>query len=180
TIAETAGRLGLTLDYDFNGEAYTTVSGQNSNNSVRIPDAFFDAVDARGEWETRWRTTGEIARTYDAGQLWGDLTYAAWRCADPGVQYDSTINRWHTCPNTDSIRASNPCSEYMFLDNTACNLASLNVMKFYDTKKRTFDVERYEHAVDVWTIVLEISVLMAAFPSKEIAERSYNYRTLGL
>ena len=180
TVGETAARLGLKLDYDFNGEAYATVAGQNSNNSVRIPDAFFDAVDAGGEWETKYRTTGEVATTHDAGELWNDVAYAAWRCADPGVQYDTTINAWHTCPNAGPINASNPCSEYMFLDNTACNLASLNVLKFYDAKKREFDIEGFEHGVDLWTMVLEISVLMAAFPSKEIAELSYTYRTTGL
>ncbi len=180
TIGETASRLGLRLDYDFNGEAYSTVAGQNSNNSVRIPDAFFDAVDAGGTWKTTYRTTGETATEHDAKKLWDDIAYAAWRCADPGVQYDTTINAWHTCPGAGRINASNPCSEYMFLDNTACNLASLNVMKFYDSETRTFAVERFEHAIDIWTMVLEISVLMAAFPSKQIAELSWKYRTLGL
>jgi len=180
TVGQTADRLGLKLDYDFNGEAYGTVAGQNSNNSVRIPDAFFDAVDAGGEWETKFRTTGEVASTVDAGELWNDVAYAAWRCADPGVQYDTTINAWHTCPGAGPINASNPCSEYMFLDNTACNLASLNVLKFYNSETREFDIKGFEHGVDIWTIVLEISVLMAAFPSKEIAELSYNYRTIGL
>ena len=180
TVGETAARLGLRLDYDFNGEAYATVSGQNSNNSVRIADAFFDACDEGGKWETRSRTTGQIAKTLDAGKLWDDIAYAAWRCADPGVQFDSTINAWHTCPSAGRINASNPCSEYMFLDDTACNLASLNILKFYDEIGRSFDAERYEHATDVWTIVLEISVLMASFPSRRIAELSYRYRTLGL
>jgi ribonucleoside-diphosphate reductase alpha chain len=180
TIGETAERLGLKLDYDFNGEAYATVSGQNSNNSVRIPDSFFDAVDSGSEWRTRYRVTGEEARVFDAKKLWDDMCYAAWRCADPGVQFDSTINAWHTCPSAGRINASNPCSEYMFLDNTACNLASLNVLKFYNSETRTFDVEAFEHGVDLWTMVLEISVLMAAFPSKEIAELSYRFRTLGL
>ncbi|HHN78275.1 MAG TPA: vitamin B12-dependent ribonucleotide reductase, partial [Phycisphaerales bacterium] len=180
TIGETAERLGLRLDYDFNGEAYSTVSGQNSNNSVRIADSFFEALDAGGTWATRWRTSGETAREFDAGELWDDIAYAAWRCADPGVQFDSTINAWHTCPSDGRINASNPCSEYMFLDNTACNLASLNVIKFYDAETRRFDVEAFEHAIDLWTTVLEISVLMASFPSAEIAERSWKYRTLGL
>ena len=180
SIGETAARLGLRLDYDFNGEAYATVSGQNSNNSVRIPDSFFDAVEKGGRWKTTWRTSDEPARDYDARKLWDDISYAAWRCADPGVQYDSTINAWHTCPNAGRINASNPCSEYMFIDDTACNLASINVLKFYDRKTRTFDVEAFEHAVDIWTMVLEISVLMAAFPSEEIAKLSYKYRTLGL
>lgn len=181
SIRETCDRLGLELDYDFNGESYQTVSGQNSNNSVRIPDAFFDAVDAGEGWDTFCRTSPEtVAATIDAGQLWDDIAYAAWKCADPGVQFDSTINAWHTCPNAGRINASNPCSEYMFLDNTACNLASLNVIKFYDNEAQSFDVELFEHAVDVWTVVLEISVLMAAFPSEEIARLSERYRTLGL
>jgi ribonucleoside-diphosphate reductase alpha chain len=180
TVGQTAERLGLKLDYDFNGESYQTVSGQNSNNSVRIPDAFFDAVDASAQWQTINRTNGEVAAEFPATDLWDDIAYAAWRCADPGVQYDTTINAWHTCPGAGRINASNPCSEYMFLDNTACNLASLNVLKFYDPKTREFDIAGYEHGVDLWTIVLEISVLMAAFPSKDIAERSYKYRTLGL
>ncbi len=180
TTAELCERLGLELDFDFNGESYQTVSGQNSNNSVRIPDSFFDAVDEGGTWQTHFRTTGEIAKTYDASELWNDISYAAWKCADPGVQFDSTINAWHTCPSAGRINASNPCSEYMFLDNTACNLASLNVLKFYDSETKVFDVELYEHATDIWTMVLEISVLMAAFPSREIAELSERYRTLGL
>ncbi|MGH7244505.1 MAG: adenosylcobalamin-dependent ribonucleoside-diphosphate reductase [Phycisphaerales bacterium] len=179
-IAETSDRLKLKLDYDFNGEAYYTVSGQNSNNSVRIPDAFFDALDKDGDWNTTWRVNGKVARTFKASNLWEQIGFAAWRCADPGVQFDGTINAWHTCPSAGRINASNPCSEYMFLDNTACNLASLNVLKFYDSTARTFDVERYEHATDLWTMVLEISVLMAAFPSKPIAELSWKYRTLGL
>jgi len=179
-VKKQAEALGLELDYDFNGEAYFTVSGQNSNNSVRIPDAFFEAVDRDGDWVTTWRTSGKPARTYKARKLWDDISFAAWRCADPGVQYDTTINAWHTCPSAGRINASNPCSEYMFLDNTACNLASLNVLKFYDATTRKFDVQAYEHAIDLWTMVLEISVLMAAFPSREIAELSYRYRTLGL
>jgi len=180
TIGRTAERLGLRLDYDFNGEAYATVSGQNSNNSVRVPDAFFEAVDAGAPWRTTRRTDGEVASTLDARELWDDVAYAAWRCADPGVQFDDTINAWHTCPGAGRINASNPCSEYMFLDNTACNLASLNLMKFYDAPTRHFDVAAYEHAIELWTVVLEISVLMAAYPSKEVAERSWRYRTLGL
>jgi ribonucleoside-diphosphate reductase alpha chain len=179
-LAEQCEGLNLRLDYDFNGEAYQTVSGQNSNNSVRIPDAFFEALDQHGDWQTTSRTTGKPARAFKADDLWEKIGYAAWRCADPGVQYDTTINAWHTCPSAGRINASNPCSEYMFLDNTACNLASLNVLRFYDPATRTFDVEAFEHGVDLWTIVLEISVLMAAFPSREIAELSYRFRTLGL
>ncbi|MBL0869617.1 MAG: adenosylcobalamin-dependent ribonucleoside-diphosphate reductase [Phycisphaerales bacterium] len=175
-----AKKLDLKLDYDFNGEAYGTVSGQNSNNSVRISDEFFETLDAGGEWKTYYRTNGKVAKTIPASKLWEDLSVAAWRCADPGVQYDTTINAWHTCPSAGRINASNPCSEYMFLDNTACNLASINLIKLYDVKTREFDVKAYEHAIDLWTIVLEISVLMAAFPSEEIARLSYRYRTLGL
>ena len=179
-VAQQCEQLNLKLDYDFNGEAYQTVSGQNSNNSVRIPDEFFEALDNNAEWKTTNRTSGKVARTFQASDLWDRIGKAAWRCADPGVQYDSTINAWHTCPSAGRINASNPCSEYMFLDNTACNLASLNVLKFYDAQSRRFDVERYEHGIDLWTMVLEISVLMAAFPSRQIAELSWKYRTLGL
>ena len=180
SFTEAADRLGLELSYDFNGEAYQTVSGQNSNNSVRVPDEFFDAVDADGDWALTERTTGEVKERVSARGLWDDIGYAAWKCADPGVQYDGTINAWHTCPESGRINASNPCSEYMFLDNTACNLASLNLLKFFSERTREFDTERFEHAVDLWTVVLEISVLMAQFPSREIAELSYRYRTLGL
>jgi ribonucleoside-diphosphate reductase alpha chain len=177
---EIADRLGLQLNYDFNGEAYYTVSGQNSNNSVRLGDAFMDAVEADGDWTLTRRTDGKVAKTLKARDLWQQINVAAWHCADPGVQYDSTINAWHTCPAGGRINASNPCSEYMFLDNTACNLASINLLKFYDPSTRTFDLDGYEHAIGLWTIVLEISVLMASFPSREIAELSWKYRTLGL
>lgn len=180
TLGETAGRLGLKLDYDFNGEAYATVSGQNSNNSVRIPNAFFEAVANDASWDLTRRTDGEIARSLDANQLWDAIGYAAWRCADPGVQYDTTINDWHTCPEAGRINASNPCSEYMFLDDTACNLASLNLLRFFDEATGTFDGAAFEHGVGIWTMVLEISVLMAQFPSRAIAENSYRFRTLGL
>ncbi|MEM7576395.1 MAG: adenosylcobalamin-dependent ribonucleoside-diphosphate reductase [Planctomycetota bacterium] len=180
TLGETAKRLNLTLDYDFNGESYQTVSGQNSNNSVRIPNAFFEAVENDADWDLIRRTDGKLAKSINAKNLWDQIGYAAWRCADPGVQYDSTINDWHTCPEAGRINASNPCSEYMFLDNTACNLASLNLLKFYDARKKAFDLERFEAGVTLWTMVLEISVLMAQFPSREIAELSYKYRTLGL
>ncbi len=179
-IADQADKYDLKLDYDFNGEAYQTVAGQNSNNSVRIPDAFFEALDQNADWVTHFRTNPGKTKAFKASELWDDIGFAAWRCADPGVQFDSTINAWHTCPNGGRINASNPCSEYMFLDNTACNLASLNVLKFYDSKTRTFDIAAYEHGIDLWTMVLEISVLMAAFPSREIAELSFKYRTLGL
>jgi ribonucleoside-diphosphate reductase alpha chain len=176
----TAKELGLELDYDFNGEAYHTVSGQNSNNSVRIGNEFFHRLDGDANWDLMRRTDGKIAKSIPARKLWDQIAFAAWRCADPGVQFDTTINQWHTCPAGGAIRASNPCSEYMFLDNTACNLASLNLLRFYDAKTRCFDLESFEHGVHLWTMVLEISVLMAAFPSREIARLSYEYRTLGL
>jgi ribonucleoside-diphosphate reductase alpha chain len=168
------------LTSDFNGEAYQTVSGQNSNNSVRATQAFIDAVKNDGDWDLIERTTGKVRKTVKARDLWNQIAEAAWACADPGMQFHTTINQWHTCPAGGEIRASNPCSEYMFLDNTACNLASLNLVKFYDDETGRFDLEAYEHAVRLWTIVLEISVAMAHFPSKEIAQGSYDYRTLGL
>jgi ribonucleoside-diphosphate reductase alpha chain len=165
---------------DYEGEAYKTVSGQNSNNSVRIPNSFFDKLKADDDWELLGRMDGRVMKKVPAREIWNKIAYAAWRCADPGTQYNTTINQWHTCPEGGEIRASNPCSEYMFLDNTACNLASSNLMKFYDTEKNYFDVEGYEYNCRLWTVVLEISVLMAQFPSKEVAQLSYEYRTLGL
>ncbi|MFT3904180.1 MAG: vitamin B12-dependent ribonucleotide reductase [Niabella sp.] len=165
---------------DYEGEAYRTVSGQNSNNSVRIPNSFFRTLEADGDWELTARSDGHVMKTIKARDLWSQINYAAWRCADPGTQYDTTINEWHTCPEGGRIRASNPCSEYMFLDNTACNLASVNLRKFFDEKNNLFDVEGFEYTCRLWTTVLEISVLMAQFPSKEVAQLSYDYRTLGL
>ena len=165
---------------DYEGEAYRTVSGQNSNNSVRIPNEFFKVLDADGEWELKARSDGRTMRSVGAKALWDQINYAAWRCADPGTQYDTTINEWHTCPEGGAIRASNPCSEYMFLDNTACNLASVNLRRFFNESNNTFDVPGFEYTCRLWTIVLEISVLMAQFPSKEVAQLSYDYRTLGL
>jgi ribonucleoside-diphosphate reductase alpha chain len=166
---------------DFNGEAYATVSGQNSNNSVRVSEAFLEAVDRDEDWNLRWRTDPtHVSKTVKARDLWRQIAEAAWQCADPGLQFDTTINDWHTCPEAGRINASNPCSEYMFLDNTACNLASLNLLKFLDGETGQFDVDAFRHAVRLWTIVLEISVLMAQFPSEEIARLSYDYRTLGL
>ena len=165
---------------DYEGEAYRTVSGQNSNNSVRIPNEFFKILDEDGDWELKGRSDGRTMRKVKARELWNQINYAAWRCADPGTQYDTTINEWHTCPEGGPIRASNPCSEYMFLDNTACNLASVNLRKFFDENTNTFDVAGFEATCRLWTVVLEVSVLMAQFPSKEVAQLSYDYRTLGL
>ena len=165
---------------DYEGEAYRTVSGQNSNNSVRIPNKFFNVLENNGDWEMTARSTGKTMKTIPAKELWDKISYAAWRCADPGTQYDTTINEWHTCPEGGPIRASNPCSEYMFLDNTACNLASLNLRRFYNEDTCKFDVEGFEYMVRLWTVVLEVSVLMARFPSPEVAQLSYDYRTLGL
>ena len=165
---------------DYEGEAYRTVSGQNSNNSVRIPNSFFEKLQKEEDWELTARTDGRVMKKLPARELWNQIAYAAWHCADPGTQYNTTINEWHTCPAGGEIRASNPCSEYMFLDNTACNLASANLIKFFDIEKSTFDVEGFEHVCRLWTTVLEISVLMAQFPSKEVAQLSYEYRTLGL
>ncbi|MDP9080437.1 MAG: vitamin B12-dependent ribonucleotide reductase [Bacteroidota bacterium] len=165
---------------DYEGEAYKTVAGQNSNNSVRIPNSFFKALKDGKQWDLTSRMSGKAIKSIPAQKLWDDIAFAAWACADPGVQFDSTINEWHTCPEGGRINASNPCSEYMFLDNTACNLASINLAHFFDAKTRVFDVKGFEHACRIWTIVLEISVLMAQFPSKEVAQLSYDYRTLGL
>jgi len=166
-------------DTNWDGKAYQTVSGQNSNNSVRIPNAFFDALERDGEWELRRRIDGKVSKTLKARDLWDKIAWAAWICADPGTQYDTTINEWHTCPNSGRINASNPCSEYMFLDDTACNLASLNLAKFFNAEGE-FDLDSFRHAVRLWTVALEISVLMASFPSRAIAQKSYDYRTLGL
>jgi ribonucleoside-diphosphate reductase alpha chain len=167
-------------DTDWDSEAYLTVSGQNSNNSVRVTDEFLKAVEADGDWDLTWRNKKGIAATLKARDLWEKIGHAAWACADPGLQFHTTVNDWHTCPASGPIRASNPCSEYMFLDDTACNLASINLLTYRDEKTGKFDVEAYEHTIRLWTIVLEISVLMAQFPSKQIAQLSYEYRTLGL
>ena len=168
-----------TYDTDWDSEAYLTVAGQNSNNSVRVTDEFLRAVETDGDWKLTARITGKVTKTLKARELWEQIGYAAWASADPGIQFHTTINDWHTCPQSGEIRASNPCSEYMFLDDTACNLASLNLLRFRRADK-SFDVEAYEHACRLWTVVLEISVLMAQFPSRQIAELSYRYRTLGL
>jgi ribonucleoside-diphosphate reductase alpha chain len=167
-----------TYDTDWDSEAYASVSGQNSNNSIRVTDAFLDAVKNDDDWHLKNRVDGATARTIRARKLWEDVGHAAWACADPGIQFHDTVNAWHTCPEDGEIRGSNPCSEYMFLDDTACNLASLNLLKFLSNDQ--FKVDDYIHATRLWTITLEISVLMAQFPSKEIAQRSYDFRTLGL
>ena len=177
-------------DTDWNSKAYYTVSGQNSNNSVRITNEFMQAAHEDGDWHLYWRTEKEKARkenrapkpcrTLKARELWDQIAFAAWSCADPGVQFDTTVNEWHTCPTDGRINASNPCSEYMFLDDTACNLASLNLLRFYDQAGGKFDVDSYVHANRLWTVILEISVYMAQFPSQPVAQKSYDYRTLGL
>ncbi|MDT0683789.1 vitamin B12-dependent ribonucleotide reductase [Roseicyclus sp. F158] len=167
-----------TYDTDWDSEAYASVSGQNSNNSVRVTDAFLKAVREDADWELIRRTDGTVARTIRARDLWEQIGHAAWACADPGIQFHDTVNAWHTCPEDGEIRGSNPCSEYMFLDDTACNLASMNLLTFLDGGR--FKAEDYMHATRLWTLTLEISVMMAQFPSKEIAQRSFDFRTLGL
>jgi ribonucleoside-diphosphate reductase alpha chain len=177
-------------DTNWDSKAYYTVSGQNSNNSIRVDNAFMQALREAGPWHLYWRTEKEKARregrppkprrTLKARDLWDQITNAAWACADPGVQFDTTVNEWHTCPADGRINASNPCSEYMFLDDTACNLASLNLLTFYDAKTGRFDVDSFHHACRLWTVILEISVSMAQFPSIPVAQKSYDFRTLGL
>jgi ribonucleoside-diphosphate reductase alpha chain len=167
-----------TYDTDWDSEAYVSVSGQNSNNSVRVTDAFLTAVRDDKPWELIRRTDGKVAKTVSARELWDQIGHAAWACADPGIQFHDTVNAWHTCPEDGAIRGSNPCSEYMFLDDTACNLASMNLLTFFHDGK--FDAEAYVHATRLWTVTLEISVMMAQFPSQEIAQLSYDFRTLGL
>ena len=168
-----------TYDTDWDSDAYLTVAGQNSNNSVRVTNDFLNAVEAGKDWDLIQRIDGKVAKRVNASELWDKIAHAAWACADPGLQYDTTINEWHTCPEGGRINASNPCSEYMFLDDTACNLASLNLMQFRH-EDGSFDIERFEYAVRLWTLALEVSVMMAQFPSREIAQGSYDYRTLGL
>jgi ribonucleoside-diphosphate reductase alpha chain len=167
-----------TYDTDWDSEAYASVSGQNSNNSIRVTDAFLQAIKDDADWDLINRKDGTISKTVKARDLWEQVGHAAWACADPGIQFHDTVNAWHTCPEDGAIRGSNPCSEYMFLDDTACNLASMNLLQFY--KNAEFNVEQYIHATRLWTVTLEISVMMAQFPSKEIAQLSYVFRTLGL
>lgn len=169
-----------TYDTDWDSEAYLTVAGQNSNNSVSIQDNFLRAVENDGDWDLIGRRDGKVTKTLKARDLWESIGYAAWASADPGLHFNSTMNDWHTCPSEGSIRASNPCSEYMFLDDTACNLASLNLLRFKNQETGNLNIGDFEHATRLWTIVLEVSVMMAQFPSRQIAERSYKYRTLGL
>ncbi|MBT8388065.1 MAG: vitamin B12-dependent ribonucleotide reductase, partial [Altererythrobacter sp.] len=169
-----------TYDTDWDSEAYLTVAGQNSNNSVSIKDEFLRAVEDDAAWELTARRDGSVVKSLKAKDLWDKIGYAAWASADPGLHYNTTMNDWHTCPAAGPIRASNPCSEYMFLDDTACNLASINLLQFKDAATKNINIAQYEHTVRLWTIVLEISVMMAQFPSKQIAELSYKYRTLGL
>jgi ribonucleoside-diphosphate reductase alpha chain len=164
---------------DFNGEAYQTVAGQNSNNSVRVPDEFMQAYLTGGKWKTRFRTTGEVHKEYEAKEMMRQIAQAAWVCADPGVQFDTVINDWHTCPNSDRIKASNPCSEYMFLDDSSCNLSSINLMKFLN-EDSTFDIEAYRHACRIFLIAQEILVDFASYPTREIAKNTHDYRALGL
>jgi ribonucleoside-diphosphate reductase alpha chain len=178
------------FDTDWTSDSYLTVSGQNSNNSIRVTNEFMNAVLNDGDWNLYWRVEKKKAKsekrapkpckTLKAREFWDQIAYAAWSCADPGIQYHTTINEWHTCPEDGEIKASNPCSEYMFLDDTACNLASINLIKFYDAVTQKFKIDDYRHTTRLWTIVLEISVLMAQFPSKQIAQLSYDFRTLGL
>jgi ribonucleoside-diphosphate reductase alpha chain len=174
-----AALIAAGYESDFNGEAYGTVSGQNSNNSVRITDEFMQAFETDGEWQTKFKTTGEAHKTYKARDLMDKVAQAAWQCADPGVQFDTTINEWHTCPNTGRINASNPCSEYMFLDDSACNLASINLVKFVD-EQGNFDVAAYRHAIRVFLIAQEIEVDLSSYPTEAIARNSHDYRPLGL
>ena len=169
-----------TYDTDWDSEAYLTVSGQNSNNSVSLKDDFLRAVETDGDWNLTARKDGKTVKTLKARDLWEKISHAAWASADPGLHFNTTMNDWHTCPAAGPIRASNPCSEYMFLDDTACNLASLNLLQFKDAATKRINIGDYEHAVRLWTVVLEISVMMAQFPSRQIAELSYKYRTLGL
>src|ERR1700690_2603113 len=168
------------LDTDWDSEAYLTVSGQNSNNSVSLKDDFLRAVETDGDWNLIGRTNKKITKTLKARELWEKIGYAAWASADPGLHFNTTLNDWHTSKAPAAIRASNPCSEYMFLDDTACNLASANLLTFYDIATKRFDVEAYEHLCRLWTLVLEISVMMAQFPPQEIAKLSFEFRTLGL
>ena len=167
-----------THDTDWDGEAYASVSGQNSDTSVRVTDAFLEAVRTDDDWELLRRVDGAVAKTVTARDLWEQIGHAAWACADPAIQFHDTINAWHTCPADGEIFASNPGADYVFLDDTACTLASMNLLAFVEDG--VFDKTGYVHASRLWTLTLELSVLMAQLPSREIARRSYDFRTLGL
>ncbi|MEK7131656.1 MAG: vitamin B12-dependent ribonucleotide reductase [Patescibacteria group bacterium] len=175
-----AALIAAGYDSAYEGEAYQTVSGQNSNNSIRVTQEFLETVENDKDWNLVGRMGGVVIKTLPARHLWDKIASAAWACADPGVQFDTNINDWHTCLQSGRINASNPCSEYMFLDDTACNLASINLGHYYDIDSLSFDVEDFKYTTRVWTVVLEISILMAQFPSPEIAQNSYLFRTLGL
>ncbi len=175
--AEALARAGFDMSID--GDGFTSIQYQNANNSVRVTEAFMQAVENDDDWETLARSTGEVVETLRARDVMNKIAEAAWRCADPGVQYDTTINQWHTCPNSGRINASNPCSEYMHVDDSACNLASLNLMKFR-RPDGTFDVERYEHAIDVMFLAQEIIVGPSSYPTEEIGENARAFRQLGL
>ncbi len=167
-------------DSNFNGEAYSSILFQNANLSVRVTDEFMQTIEKNGTWHTRWVTDPNVeGPSFPAKHLMQRMAECAWQCGDPGVQYDTTINRWHTCPNSGRINASNPCSEYMFLDNTACNLASINLMKFR-LADGTFDFARYQQACRIYFIAQEILVDRASYPTEQIAENSHKFRPLGL
>jgi ribonucleoside-diphosphate reductase alpha chain len=167
------------FDMSIDGEGFTSIQYQNANNSVRVTDEFMEAVEAGEEWHLTARTTGEPVKTLDARDLMNQIADAAWRCADPGVQYDTIINRWHTCPESGRINASNPCSEYMHVDDSACNLASLNLMKFR-REDGSFDTAEFEHAVDIVFLAQEIVVGFSSYPTEEITENANRFRQLGL
>ncbi|MCL2376756.1 MAG: vitamin B12-dependent ribonucleotide reductase [Defluviitaleaceae bacterium] len=182
------GKMGY--DTGFDGDAYDTVSGQNANNSVRVPDSFMRLLDEEGAvWQTRGRVTDAVNSEISVNEIWDAVANSAWRCGDPGVQYDDVINAWHTCPAGEDgevgakhnrINGSNPCSEYLFLDDTACNLASINILKFYDVDSETFDVAGYCHAIKLIQMVLEATIHWGAFPTADIARKSHKFRTTGI
>lgn len=178
---ERKARALIAAGYDgsFGGEAYESIFFQNANHSVRVSDEFMRAVDRNGEWQTRAVTTGEVVDTYKARDLMKKIAEAAWECGDPGLQFDTTVNEWNTCPNSGRINASNPCSEFMFLDNSACNLASLNLIKFVAPDGQ-FDVEAFRQAVRIFILAQEIIVSNASYPTEAIGINSEKFRPLGL
>jgi ribonucleoside-diphosphate reductase alpha chain len=167
------------FDMRLDSENFASIQYQNANNSVRVTDEFMERVERGEQWETTTRVTGKPVKTYDARELLNQISEAAWKCADPGVQYDTTINEWHTCPNSGRINASNPCSEYMHVDDSACNLASINLMKFRRADG-TFDVEAFQHVVDVVILAQEIIVGPSSYPTEEIGRNARAFRQLGL